>query len=273
MKTRFLIGSVLFAGIVQAGQPQPPAVIYGQIRDEYGYPMDSGAEVAVLDLSNSSNECGAYLLDGDIHVGINYRISVPLEDVLPLLRSNAALPGSNGKIVVRIDGVEQSIVPTGTFTVPEPGDALKMDFSIAQDTDGDGLPDAWEELMVAWSDGIFTSIADIDPNADSDGDGMSNLDEYLAGTFPFAATDVFEITRSNVNPETGRIALTFPTKTSRKYHVMISRALSEGEWITVASSAMEAGELEYQVIDGSGREKTVYVDGSYDSAFFRVGAN
>jgi len=273
MKIRFLIGSVLVAGIVQAGQPLPPAVIYGQIRDERGYPMDSGAVVAVLDLSNESNECGSCVLDGDIYVGINYRISVPLEDVVPFLRSNATLPGSNGKVVVRVAGAEQPTVPAVAFTVPEAGNVLRMDFSLAQDMDGDGLPDAWEELMVAWSEGVFSSINDIDPNADSDGDGMSNWNEYLAGTFPFLATDIFEITRSDVNPKTGRIALTFTTVSSRKYHILVRGALADGEWQTAASSASEDGVLEYQVINGSGREMVVYVDGSYDSAFFRVGVN
>ena len=48
------------------------------------------------------------------------------------------------------------------------------------DIDNDGLPDAWEIQY-------FGSRTAGDPNADSDGDGYSNLQEYLAGTDPLNA--------------------------------------------------------------------------------------
>ena len=265
------LGLVSF--VLQAGQPQPPAIVYGQIRDEYGHPMDSGAEVVVVDQSNATNECGRYVLDGSIYVGVNYRISIPLEDVPPLLRPNAALPGSSGKVKVLINDVEQPIVPAGDFTIPQPGGVLKMDFSIAQDSDGDGLPDAWEELMVAWSGGLFTTIEDIDPEEDFDGDGMTNREEYLAGTLPFLATDLFEITHSQPDAGTGRIALSFTTVSGRRYHILSSGKLGGGDWVQVASSLASDGELQYQIFDGTGREMTVYVDGSLAKAFFRIGAN
>ena len=274
MKTIYLFCCTVFvAALIQAGQPQPPAIIYGQIRDEYGHPMDSGAEVVVVDQSNATNECGRYVLDGSIYVGVNYRISIPLEDALPLIRPNAALPGSPGKVKVLVDEVEQPLVPAGEFVIPQAGGTLRLDYSIAQDTDGDGLPDAWEELMVIWSGGLFTSIEDINPDDDFDGDGMSNYREYLAGTFPFLATDIFQITSSRRDKNTDRMAISFTTVSGRKYHVLASSKPGGSDWVQSASASTVDGELQYQILDGTDREMTVYVDGSLDKSFFRIGAN
>lgn len=53
------------------------------------------------------------------------------------------------------------------------------------DTDADGLPDAWEQAILDFLGDETLTIADIDPQGDVDGDGISNLDEYLAGLNPY----------------------------------------------------------------------------------------
>ena len=51
------------------------------------------------------------------------------------------------------------------------------DYAGSADSDSDGIPDAWEIA-------IFGSIADCDPNDDFDGDGVTNLNEYITGGDP-----------------------------------------------------------------------------------------
>jgi hypothetical protein len=53
-------------------------------------------------------------------------------------------------------------------------------------------PDAWEQMLITML-GLNVTLADIRPGDDSDHDGMSNLNEYLAGTYAFDPTDVFRL--------------------------------------------------------------------------------
>jgi hypothetical protein len=70
----------------------------------------------------------------------------------------------NGVINMKIDEIVLSTVPT------------------SDDTDGDGLPNLWEELY-----SLDPNVANINPSgdiADTDADGSNDLQEYLAGTDP-----------------------------------------------------------------------------------------
>ena len=49
------------------------------------------------------------------------------------------------------------------------------------DLDGSGLPDQWELY--------YFGHVGVDPNADPDGDGLSNLEEYQSGTDPLTANN------------------------------------------------------------------------------------
>jgi hypothetical protein len=67
----------------------------------------------------------------------------------------------------------------------QPGEETLLNLTLGEDTDGDGLPDAWERALLAQGQGL----GDINPNDDTDGDGMSNLDEYISGNYAFDKED------------------------------------------------------------------------------------
>jgi hypothetical protein len=63
-------------------------------------------------------------------------------------------------------------------------------------SDSDGIPDWWRLCYFGHARG---SAADIScANDDDDGDGMSNLRDYLAGTDPLDANSVFRITTAAI---------------------------------------------------------------------------
>ena len=83
--------------------------------------------------------------------------------VLMLTNLATADAGSYQVIVFNTDGAATSQV--ATLTIPN------------ADTDGDGIPDDWE-----LAHGLIVGVNDA--NLDPDGDGMTNLQEFIAGTDP-----------------------------------------------------------------------------------------
>jgi hypothetical protein len=67
----------------------------------------------------------------------------------------------------------------------QPGEETLLNLTLGEDSDGDGLPDAWERALLAQGQGL----GDINPNDDTDGDGMSNLAEYISGNYAFDKDD------------------------------------------------------------------------------------
>ncbi|BCU75299.1 sialate O-acetylesterase [Luteolibacter sp. LG18] len=93
----------------------------------------------------------------------------------------------------------------------------------ATDTDGDGMPDAWETL-----NGLNPAVSN--PNADPDGDGASNLQEYLAGTDPLSKTSVFALTSHAVTP--GGLAITWQSIPGTSYAIESSTDLTSWSPVT-----------------------------------------
>jgi len=100
----------------------------------------------------------------------------------------------------------------------------------APDSDGDGIPDAWE----LGHTNVLTELAAL--GKDSDGDGISDVEEYAGDTDPFDANEVVGMTTNNV---------TWPVKTTRLYTLQHAAALSNGmSWTMTSSSFIPSAEID-----------------------------
>ncbi len=86
------------------------------------------------------------------------------------------------------------------------------------DDDADGLPNGWEQQYFG---GPTNAVASVD----SDLDGLTNLEEYIAGTDPVAAGSVFQITDLSIN---GPAIVQWNTVSGRLYNVYWTSNLLNG---------------------------------------------
>jgi hypothetical protein len=122
------------------------------------------------------------------------------------------------------------------------------------DANGDGLPDAWQT-------NYFGSInsPQAAPGADPDADGLTNLQEYLAGTNPTSAASALWI---ELEPVAGvNRTLRFPAVAGRTYTIQHRTALAGGVWQKLADVLAVVTTGPVEVTDSSGGE---------DERFYRV---
>ena len=181
-----LAGVVLLPVGMNAFPPAPHHTFFGMVRDELGRPLE-GEKVEVLFETSSGR-----LVRTGVGLGIpgiNYRLRVPMDagstaDLYNPVAMRHAMPY---KIRVKVGAkVYLPIEMVGDLgKMGQPGEETLLNLTLGEDTDGDGLPDAWERALLAQGQGL----GDINPNDDTDGDGMSNLNEYISGNYAFDKND------------------------------------------------------------------------------------
>ena len=120
-------------------------------------------------------------------------------------------------------GVTNAASPAGVFS-PVAGNII---ISMISDFDGDGLADAWEATYF----GSSSTNSAANAARDSDGDGMTNLDEYRAGTDPTNALSVLKVIFTATN---GNV-LSFVAQTGLTYSVQWRTNLTAPAWTNLTS--------------------------------------
>jgi hypothetical protein len=123
-----------------------------------------------------------------------------------------------------------SLVVTGAYAIAASnaaGQSLSRNASLTllADTDRDGLPDRWETGRPG-----FSTTDPADATRDDDGDGMSNLAEFIAGTDYLDPTSYVKVEILGAGPA----SLRFNAVSNRTYTVQYSDGLDPALWRALA---------------------------------------
>lgn len=161
-------------------------------------------------------------------------------------------------------------------TIGAPGTVSEVDIILAEDLDGDGIDDAlFAELEAGWeSSSAYDPDATYDPSKfDSDGDGISDLDEALLGTNPFNAEDVLAIQSFTASP----MSLKFESPGGHTFAVETSSSLSpdDADWhpvpIATDPDAKSSTRTLYTIPSSAkSTTHTLYLFPTSSPAFFRL---
>ncbi len=212
------------------GIPEPGLVMYGMIQNVDGTNVArlTAGTLTCLVQSNGGPVVTLTTNLQNINDQFSYLLVVPFETrVIGFGLSSGVLELTSGGMTftrqAQINGrTARFVTPTQTsftFASADRGKLERVDLNVAipfPDSDGDGLPDWWENQHFA---------GNANPNADPDGDGYTNMQEYLAGTDPNNANSFLSFT--NINAQTnGTYLLTWPSISNKTYSVYRSATLT-----------------------------------------------
>lgn len=232
---------ILFVLIVSLGSlhafpPAPFKTLHGMVRDEYGKALTmDGASVI---FSRDGNQVLKVPIQASSLLNQNYQIRLRMDmQRVGTVKYNdlAQNPGQQFTLAVRINDILYHPIEMSTPPiVGKPGERVRLNLTLGVDSDGDGIPDAWK-ISQLYAAGIMPDENGwrfdlLDRDGDFDGDGISNYNEYIAGTYATDSSDFLSL--KIVEKQQSSVRLSFYSIIGKTYSLEASSDLKN--WVPVS---------------------------------------
>ena len=274
-----LVSGTFFASSLslRAFPPAPYYTVYGDVRDQYGVliPADGAAVVVYKD----GKELMRQELVASAGTDFNYQLRLRIDMLRTSTTTYSSVALTSGAIYTLAVSIgSQSYYPIEMATAPVIGSASvrrRLNLTLGIDSDGDGLPDAWEEAQLyhggylPGNNGWDLSL--IDKNGDFDKDGVSNGTEYVAGTYATDSTSVLSLSIKEKLATSARLefyafygkSYTLESTTDLKTWTAVPFSLSDPATPDAAAAQSSLTSTVTDVI-------SIYADASAQSTYYRL---
>jgi len=267
-QTVLFLLSALAACAASAGMPRPMVVYYGQACDAYGQVYASGADVI---LQRGTQEVARCTVSGSLAPGVNFALRAPFDGDPSGGEDNYVARAVNEGDALEVwvsdsQGLRQ-VASCEVPAVGKAGSVTALRILAGEDADGDGMTDAWER-----ANGLDPSDPS-DAEGDDDGDGATNLEEFLAGTVPWLASDVFAASASEATAS-GMYRLSFASTYGKVYRVKSAPLVLDENgafaWSDCLFSLADGTEPTLSRVEGTGETIDLFLDTSSLAGIWRL---